>query len=120
MKSVNDMSQQEIFDIVAVHLLTQNRRSLSDGACTYRGINGKKCAIGVLIPTDQYHSSMEHNDVYRLNQAFPDLKIDEHLTFLATLQRIHDNKKPYQWFRELTQTAEAYNLSTGSIERFRK
>ena len=37
------LTSQEIFDKVAVHLLTQPRSFTSNGECFYRGPNGEKC-----------------------------------------------------------------------------
>ena len=49
--------EQEVFDRVARHLLTQRRKSMIERSagpvCAFRGVDGTKCAIGCLIP-DQY------------------------------------------------------------------
>lgn len=48
------MTNQEIFEKVAKHLLDQGRRSTlatptgDEGACAYRGTGGAKCAVGCL------------------------------------------------------------------------
>ena len=51
----------EQFDLVAKHLLTQGSQSLAaDGrSCMYRGENGTKCAIGVVIADEFYDPSFE-------------------------------------------------------------
>ena len=50
-------TSQEVFDVVAKHLLTQNAKSMDDPwdeMCAYRGENGRRCAVGALIPDDLY------------------------------------------------------------------
>jgi len=49
------MTEQEVFNIVVKHLAAQNwERSISDNkTCAYRGLNGKKCAIGALLLDDE-------------------------------------------------------------------
>ena len=45
------MNRQEVFDKVAIHLLTQNAKALnSGGLCVYKTPNGLRCAVGCLIP----------------------------------------------------------------------
>lgn len=40
------LTEQQIFDKVATHLLTQMERSVDEcGDCRYRGMNGKMCAL---------------------------------------------------------------------------
>lgn len=47
------MTKQEVFDIVAKQLAAQNwEKSLANGSCAYRGVDGKKCAIGALLNDD--------------------------------------------------------------------
>lgn len=62
-----EMTHQEIFDVVSAHLRTMPARSFdsSDGAkaCAYRGDNGGKCAVGILIPNNLYSPAMEGGDV---------------------------------------------------------
>jgi hypothetical protein len=49
------MKNWELFDAVARHLLTQNAQSCSigpNGGCAYRGDQGRKCAVGFMIPDE--------------------------------------------------------------------
>lgn len=53
------LTPQEIFNKVALHLLTQSKRSVgtteSGGVkCAYRGDKGTKCAVGGLIDDEHY------------------------------------------------------------------
>lgn len=63
------MTNQEIFDTVAVHLLTQNKRATKANCsttCQYRTSEGLKCAVGCLIPDEKYTPEMEPYGVYTL------------------------------------------------------
>lgn len=119
-------TKQETFDIVAAHLMKQNRRAgkycqdlngLSVFKCMYRGENGSKCAIGCLISDEEY-SRCYDDDILTisLNDIYDDLKsLQEHdLSFLILLQRLHDRNKPedqISWKTALTVFARENNLS---------
>ena len=51
----NNMTAQEIFNIVALHLFKQQAGSFDEeySHCLYRNEDGLKCAIGCLIPDDK-------------------------------------------------------------------
>ena len=54
------MTPQEIFDTVVTHLRGMEKPSAyGDGSCAYRGMDGAKCAAGVLIPDEIYSPEME-------------------------------------------------------------
>jgi hypothetical protein len=59
------MDKQKIFKKVAIHLLTQGKKSQRklrfhrNTVCAYRGYNNLKCAIGCLIPDKLYSSDLE-------------------------------------------------------------
>lgn len=59
-------------------------------ACLYRGLEGKKCVVGLLIPDDQYNPNMEgvgvDNPKIRDISALKGFSID----FLFNLQVAHD------------------------------
>ena len=127
------MNKQEIFDKVAIHLLTQNKRSRNNLslACRYRGPNGLKCAIGVLILDDIYHPEVEGGNVLSastidyLRRSGISIPLDEDarsevLCFLLKLQRIHDLAKVELWEEKLRLLAKEYNLETAKIDHFRK
>jgi hypothetical protein len=63
------MNNQEIFDKVVTHLITQgvpSRIQMQDSdtaVCMYRGDAGTKCAIGCLIPDDLYDPVLESRSV---------------------------------------------------------
>lgn len=88
------MQQQEVFDVVVAHLFTQRRQSLTSGFCAYRGVEGTKCAVGVLIPDDVYNKDMEEKCVDELvhqhYEVLPRFLID-YAKLLGDLQNAHDN-----------------------------
>lgn len=70
-----------------------NPRSVdASGTCMYRGENGCKCAVGVLIPNNQYSDEYEGNPPALLVEEFgvPALR-GLSSDFLRALQCAHDN-----------------------------
>lgn len=122
------MTKQEIFDKVATHLLTQNKKSYLPGynntsiskACAYRGEDNCKCGIGILIPDDKYDPSLEsktviNNDVLLSLEDGIDREDVEIIQFLSHLQCIHDLCPIEEWKFRLTVVAEDYGLSFASV-----
>lgn len=104
------MTNQEAFEKVANHLLTQMEPSVGPAGCRYRANNGLKCAIGCLIPDDKYYQDLEglgakHESVLA---AISDFCGDASLLF--ELQLIHDQHDPEQWRNRLKNLAVTYNL----------
>lgn len=114
-------TNQEIFDIVAKHLLTQKVKSecvLNPGtvyshvSCRYRGDNGRKCAAGVLMPDALYNDVLEGWSVanIRVLAAMPDVEM-ESVPLVERLQKLHDLVQPYDWYDELCFLAGEERLS---------
>ncbi len=99
------MSAQEVFDKVAEHLLTQNKKSIGlNGGCCYRGENGLTCAAGCLIPDDKYSPQMER-------QPWGDICVSRwNFSLITDLQITHDRFAPKDWKNELKNLAIRYNL----------
>lgn len=119
------MDNQEIFDSVARHLLTQRSKSvLIGGGCAYRGVAGQKCAIGALIPDKVYTPEIEGMGVgealNRFPECFPgiDQEDSKPLSLLMRLQRLHDNELPSSWRAALRATAEFFSLSPAVLKEF--
>ena len=107
------MNRQEIFDTVANHLLTQKEQSMDEnGKCLYRGPNGLKCAIGCLIPDEDYSPTMEGIRISALIDKFRDLPhyFYDYVVFLEKLQEIHDYVKVKQWKDDLIIFAQKNHL----------
>ena len=58
------MTNQEIFDIVAAHLIKQNHQATKGSNCAYRGEGGTMCAIGCLIKDEFYTEKLEGQTIY--------------------------------------------------------
>lgn len=92
------MDKQEIFDKVVTHLRTQKGRAFNDdnGQCRYR-MNGMSCAVGCLIPDEEYSPSLEGRTLNKMMTEFvvpPTIQkmIDDgHQTLLSRFQNIHDS-----------------------------
>lgn len=104
------MTDQELFDKVRTHLLTQNDRSVRGAVCLYRGPAGLKCAIGALIPDDRYDESLE-GKLATQSAVLAAAGIEENSGFLVEkLQQIHDSYEPEQWAEQLAEVAKQFDL----------
>lgn len=78
--------------------------------CAYRGDNGRKCAVGMVIPDEDYSPDMElfvasKGKVYRylVGEGYD-------VPFLIRLQHIHDIVPRSKWENEFEKVAEEYSL----------
>jgi len=97
------LTKQGIFDVVLTHLFDQGEPSTATDApagCFYRGnVQGRPlmCAVGALIPDDQYLPEMEMNSVEQLLgvNKFAHLPImtefSRHTELLRMIQEAHDD-----------------------------
>lgn len=119
------MEQQEVFDVVVKHLFTQRRQSMTGGYCAYRGAEGTKCAVGVLIPDDVYTEDMEEKCVDELRHQYHAVLpqfITDHSSLLLSLQNVHDHYmltldeaevfSPHRLWKQLAYVAAANELDT--------
>jgi hypothetical protein len=105
------MELREIFNVVKLHLLTQNERSEDNtGRCLYRNAAGLSCAIGCLIPEDKYDPILENQNLMDgedlpdvIASIISDINIDTQyshnlkLALLYNLQEVHDSHEPEYW-----------------------
>lgn len=116
MSGYSNMTNQEIFNRVAKHLLTQNAQSVLDGSCAYRGYDGTKCAVGVLIPAKKYSTAMEGKNVTFINRNYNlGLGLGNSMNMLITLQGIHDYVPTGLWPRELDIVMKRHKLTAPPI-----
>lgn len=119
------MNNQEIFDRVYKHMLTQGRRSLlnhTNGTCAYRSNDGLKCAVGCLIDDENYHYGLEryaaHSVVVRLALAksgVDNIHEGNTLELLMALQNVHDMADPIAWESRLKALATAFGLTVPEL-----
>ena len=119
------LTDQQIFDKVAKHLLSQMEESKDETSCLYRGPDGLKCAIGCLIPDHLYSEKMEELDVYGLFSDFGDAMEQiglrnsyETYQLLTSLQIIHDAFSVEQWPSELVGLALRQNLDPSIVDDY--
>lgn len=122
------MTEQEIFNKVYTHLLTQGRKARTPNghSCAYRGqgvYKGTSCAVGCLIPDEMYSARIESATVFQalggsigsaaivLRRVLTDLGLDRHRELLQALQRIHDDYEPGNWAECLSNLAKVRNLT---------
>ena len=127
---MREMTQQEAFNKVSRHLLTQNKRAEFKGfGCVYRGDGGTKCAIGCLIPNKYYRDEMDNDgdgigdsiNVEELLYKYPNLPLRfRHLPtpFLEELQDIHDGVDVKKWKDELKKFGYRHKLSIAVLKNY--
>ena len=118
------MNQQEIFDKVASHLITQGVQAKylphSDGypSCAYRGENDTMCAAGCLIPDEEYNPEFEGMPWEDIGRAIPSLAslTDKDHALISSLQYVHDNDSSWHNIdilkEKLRNEARTYKLSS--------
>lgn len=123
MSNLNDLTAQEVYNIVRDHLLTQNKKSKKDidgrQVCAYKGENGLSCAVGCLIPDDVYTRNMEGKSVVCMDIYCPSMNLDlagffrKHSQLLGELQSLHDSQlfSVEDWPERLAVIAERHNLT---------
>ena len=108
------MTEQEIFDAVVAHLLKQKARAMApafegDMMCAYHGSDGKACAIGCLIPANEYKDWFEGLSVDEIYKSVSTIK-DARPLFLEELQRLHDNHEVNTWPEMLVKFAKHWKI----------
>ena len=108
------MDRQAIFNKVVQHLRKQGSQAVDDNGCLYRSLDGKKCAIGCLIPDELYNQNIERCGVRSLSHIFlanciPGYSPDDE-EFLSRLQRVHDNSLIEEWETMLERVAFDFSL----------
>lgn len=113
------VTAQDIFDMVAQHLLTQNKQAQDEvGDCQYRTDDGLMCAVGCLINEDEYSPqyegcSCDHEDVIEAVERSLgiEISVEGHVyNLLERLQQVHDNWKPEDWRELLASVASEHGL----------
>jgi len=89
------MTNQELFDFVVSSVIKQGGPSvaLTNGQieCLYRSPEGRKCAVGFLIPDDKYTPACEsHLPRWLRRKGFIENISDYQLNMIDRLQYAHD------------------------------
>lgn len=111
-----ETTKQEIFEIVANHLLTQNAkaekaRRKGPPQCLYLTLKGKKCAVGILIP-DGHAAQDSLSTIKSVFFEFGDLSTlyGSHIDLLIGLQLIHDKELVPKWLQKLRYFGRRHKL----------
>ncbi len=103
--AIRQLTKQEIFDRVADHLAKQGAPAVGEiitdaggePACQYRAPNGRRCAIGALIPDELYEVRLEGSWASQLGERSSELFFYDKCGlggvrgyFLDCLQNVHD------------------------------
>lgn len=108
LKTLAQATEQQVFNQVVNHLLTQNQQSLSAGGdCLYRA-EGLKCAAGCFIGDDEYKATME--DMIWSSLVIEGVVPQAHKVLITAFQRIHDGSLPEFWPDKFRQLAEDNGL----------
>jgi hypothetical protein len=114
------LNYQKTYNTVRDHLLSQRKKSMlgnSDYVCAYRGKDGLKCAVGILIKDKFFDPKCNADDL-----SLPGVKAmickslklkdltAEDLDFLSDLQLIHDCCNIDEWEEQLHDFADCNSL----------
>lgn len=93
--NIQDYSDQEIFNHIMDLLIQQNAKSQdAEGICLYRGDEGRKCAVGLLM--DEYNPAWENVGVTGVIQCeYP--AAQDKINILEVLQSVHDLEPVEEW-----------------------
>jgi len=110
LSNLAEATEQEVFEQVKNHLLTQGKKSESveRGICFYKNEEGLKCAAGCLIADHQYMPEMEANMWTSL--VVQEIVPSAHSKLIRSLQKVHDSFAVETWPNELREVAVKYNL----------
>ncbi len=107
------MNNQQAFDRMCDHLMTQKAQAYQNGYCVFRTAQGLQCAIGCLIPDQVYHPNIEGMTVRSLKARYPDfaaIVADVDTYLLDECQYVHDRHEVPQWASELRKLAQKFEL----------
>ncbi len=123
-------SLQAIFDRVAGHLLKQKAKSVTvvadagvcDPICAYRGEDGLRCAIGVLIPDKKYRAHFEGVPLtgMSVNSALAraaGIRTEAQFDLASDLQYVHDDETVRMWPHALREVAQRYRLNDSILDK---
>lgn len=105
------LDRQETFDRVLDHLRKQGEPAVNNmGFCRYRTEDGRKCAIGALIPDELYQAGIENHTAEApiVIDKIPGAAVWEDGAYLKALQKIHDEAERDGGSEEFLSFVEEY------------
>lgn len=110
-------TEQQVFDQIATHLLTQNDRALgAGGVCVFLNDNGLKCAAGCLMTEAEFLALPSEIKGGNWAGVAAYMHISEHEHLIAELQTVHDRRTVEQWPDALRTIAGAEKLNPGVLD----
>lgn len=95
LSNIQNYTDQEIFNHIMDLLIQQNAKSQdAEGRCLYRGDEGRKCAVGLIM--DEYNP-LDENEGVRLIVEANYANATNKITLLEVLQAVHDLQLPEEW-----------------------
>jgi len=112
-------SEQEVFEQVARHLMTQRKRATEKTRCVYLTDDGLKCAAGCLLSEKDY-ALLETEKMlsFAWNSISSKLKIPQHRNLIMHLQAMHDVIEPRKWKYELRGFANRFHLDANFLDEY--
>ena len=107
--TLENATEQEVFNQVKDHLLNQNEKSLRGTACAYRSETGLMCAAGCLM-SDEEAEDIPENTCWWTLVSYESVPL-AHAALISKLQQIHDSH-PCSYWPELLE-----DLADGSLHR---
>src|SRR5690242_10932731 len=104
--TLEEATEQEVFDQVVTHLLTQKRKSVGQDKlglgndCVYRGEDGTMCAAGCIISNEEYNEELFEGYSWT-TLCDKDIVPKKHMTLISNLQFIHDKCEVKEWKSKL-------------------
>lgn len=123
------MDKQEIYDKVCAHMAQQKRRAQftrdnGNTDCAYRLPDGRKCAIGALIPDELYVPEMDSpkdnkpTAIRPICERYPrveELLGKQNIPLCSELQEAHDcSNTPLKLRERLMYVADRYSITPGA------
>jgi lantibiotic modifying enzyme len=112
LSNLSEATEQQVFDQVKNHMLTQMKKSVleSNGdICAYRGFGGIQCAAGCLMSDEEASKIPEQKSWYAL--SIKELVPKNHFELISELQDIHDVENPHEWAESLEYLASYRGLT---------
>lgn len=111
-ENLAESTEQEVFEFIAHHLLTQKIRAMSMEGCVYRTLEGLSCAAGCLLNDEEAFVSdgLGIWNILVKNGIVP----DAHAKLIRLLQIIHDGTDPQYWRETLLEFPSKYSKTLNS------
>lgn len=124
------MTPQEVFDKVADHLARQKIQAIdANGLCMLKNAKGQMCAVGCLIPKEEYNFEMEEHsglsfcavgDISNIFSRWINDNYRDHIPLLSELQEVHDQtvciSGTYNWGYTLQVLSKIHNLTFDKVK----